>query len=179
MDDTINPSNTMQQSPTLDGYDVVGLDNDENGCSCTAHPICGHWVNVGDILVCKWDVDVFRKDQAPEAVVKVFKVSLDDGLVACHVGYLPKRLLKRDSGKRFDGMVLEVIEDLRLSDSKLTRLRSHQNYGMVYCHDVSTHDSFIGKDPFKGEAFDFEKYKTNAQSDNAATDTEEEGNEVK
>jgi hypothetical protein len=41
-----------------------------------------------------------------------------------------------------------VVQDLRLSNNSAERSRSHQNFGIVYCHVV--HDAWLyQKDPFE------------------------------
>jgi hypothetical protein len=91
-----------------------------------------------------------------ESCVQVHKLAAD-GHICCHVGYLPRRLVKasrdkvdgeKDGGKRYDGMWLKVIQDLRLSDNSAERSRSHRNYGIVYCH-FAKDDWLLGKDPFE------------------------------
>lgn len=139
--------------PSLLTYDVVGVDNEDNGRSCESHIACGKYVDVGDVLLCRWNVQQFVGD-IPEAVVKVFRIN-NDGLPGCHIGYLPKRHLKLgDSGKYLNGTVLKVIEDLRLSENRSARSRSHRNYGILYCRNVSDDPHFANKDPFNGDAFD-------------------------
>jgi hypothetical protein len=141
---------------TPKGIDVVGVDNGSHGRHCENHAICGHFVKVDDYLFCKWAVQKFDLD-APESCVQVFKLAAD-GHIGCHVGYLPRRLIKasrdksdarkKDGGKSFDGLWLKVICDLRISDNSSERSRSHRNFGIVYCHVVEE-DWLLGKDPFE------------------------------
>jgi hypothetical protein len=139
------------------GIDVVGVDNGSNGRNCEHHSVCGHFVMAGDFLFCKWAIQKFD-DDTPESCVQVHKLA-DDGHVGCHVGYLPRRLIrasrvstdgkkKKDGGKKYDGLWLKVINDLRLSDNVSERARSHRNYGMVYCHVVDD-EWLLGKNPFE------------------------------
>jgi hypothetical protein len=139
---------------TPQGIDVVGVDSGTNGRHCERHPVCGHFVKAEDFLFCKWAVQKFDLD-VPEACVQVFKLAAD-GFVGCHVGYLPRRLVKasrdkdgeKDGGKSFHGVWLKVVSDLRLSDNSAERARSHRNFGIVYCHVVDE-DWLLGKDPFE------------------------------
>ena len=93
----------------------------------------------------------------------------------CHVGYLPCRLLRPDDGRRFDGMFLLVKEDLRTSDNSAERSRSHRNYGVVYCHDISSNHHLIGKSPFDGENISpkFVKYLKKSASVDSDTNNED------
>lgn len=142
----------------LTAYDVVGVDNEDNGRSCESHIACGKYVDVGDILLCEWSVQQFRDDTS-EACVRVHRIN-SDGLVGCHVGYLPKRCLKgADTGKHLGGMVLQVVEDLRLSENTAVCSRSHRNYGILYCHNVSDDPHYAGKDPLNGDPFDMTKWR--------------------
>ena len=94
--------------------------------------MCGNFVKADDYLYCKWAVDKFDSDIL-ESCVQVFKLAAD-GLVGCHVGYLPRRVVKssrnkegkKDEGKSYNGMWLQVTSDLRLSDSSAERSRSRR-----------------------------------------------------
>lgn len=138
---------------TPKGIDVVGVENGSNGRNCEQHPICGHFVATYDYLYCKWAVQTI--DGQDEACVQVFKLA-SDGFAGCHVGYLPRRLIKssrdkegkKDGGKAYDGVWLKVVSDLRLSANTSERSRSHRNCGLVHCHVCD--DSFLaGKNPFE------------------------------
>jgi hypothetical protein len=90
---------------TPKGMDVVGLDNGSHGRSCEQHGVCGSFVLVDDILYCKWAVQTFDEDgDTPEACIQVYKLARD-GHVGCHVGYLPRRVVKasRDKDGEKDG----------------------------------------------------------------------------
>jgi hypothetical protein len=121
------------------GINVVGVDNGSHGCHCEHHGTCGHFVKAEDFLFCKWAVQKF--DDAPESCVKVFKLAAD-GHAGCHVGYLPRCLVKssknnnstKDGGKGYDGVWLKVVQNLCLSDNSAEHSRSHQNFGIAYCH---------------------------------------------
>lgn len=133
--------------------DVVGVENGSDGRSCVQHSVCGHFVTKDDMLYCKWAIQTFEGEA--ETCVQVFKLAAD-GQIGCHVGYLPRRLVKasrdedgkKDGGKSYDGTWLKVVADLRLSDNSSERARSHRNCGIVYCH-VSNDPLFIGKNPFE------------------------------
>jgi hypothetical protein len=145
----------------VQGVDVIGVDNGMNERNCTQHPICGHLVKEGDKLFCKWEVQKFEEDEEPQGCIQVFKVGLD-GLATCHVGYLPKRLLKKEQGKVYHNAWLRVIQDYRLSDNSSERQRSHRNYGLLYCHVINNNPRYCGKNPFELPGVDL--------SDNDTTD---------
>jgi hypothetical protein len=141
---------------TPKGMDVVGLDNGSNGRSCVQHSVCGSFVLVDDILYCKWAVQAFDEDgDIPEACVQVYKLACD-GHVGCHVGYLPRRVVKasrekdgvKDGGKSMDGLWLKVVKDLRMSENSSERSRSYRNCGIVYCH-VANDEWLVGMNPFE------------------------------
>jgi hypothetical protein len=139
------------------GMDVVGVDNGSHGRSCTQHAVCGHFVSKEDILYCNWAVQKFDSD-IPESCVQVFKLAMDGHVAGCHVGYLPRRVIKssrsaddrrkKDGGKSHDGTWLKVVSDLRLSDNSAERSRSHRNFGILYCH-VLKDEYLLGKNPFE------------------------------
>jgi len=54
-----------------------------------------------------------------------------DGSQACHVGFLPRRLVKQKD--KFMNKMAIVVEDLRESDNTQKRRRSHRNVGAVVC----------------------------------------------
>jgi hypothetical protein len=147
----------QERASSPQGIDIVGVDNGSHGRSCESHNICGHcFVVKDDILYCKWAVQKFDSD-VPETCVQVFKQA-PDGHVGCHVGYLPRRVIKasrskddrkfKDGGKRYDGTWLMVVADLRISDNSAERSRSHRNFGILYCH-IAKDDFLVGKNPFK------------------------------
>lgn len=142
---------TMASIPQ--GFDVVGIENGSNGRNCEQHLICGQFISKSDFLYCKWAVQ--KIDGEDEAVVKVFKLA-SDGHVGCHVGYLPRRLIKasrdesgkKDAGQKYDGIWLKIVSDLRLSNNSSERARSHRNMGMLHCH-VCNEPFLVGNDPFE------------------------------
>ena len=141
---------------TAKGIDVYGVDIGSNGRSCVSHDVCGHFVKEGDPLYCSWEVQEF--DGETESVVQVHKLA-GDGFVGCHIGYLPRRLIKasrsnhgdhkKDGGRSYDGTWLNVVADLRLSKSAAERSRSQRNSGIVYCHIIQDNPRFVGVNPFQ------------------------------
>jgi hypothetical protein len=109
---------------TPKGIDVIGVDNGSHGHSCTQHPICGNFVFVDNKLYCKWAVQSFDDECTPESCIQVYKL-VADGHVGCHVGYLPRQLVrasrdkngKKDRGKSSEGMWLKVIKDFQTSEN--------------------------------------------------------------
>jgi hypothetical protein len=69
----------------------------------------------------------------------------------CQVGYLPKRLFKKPGAHKFDAIFLRVIADLRISENKSDRARSHQNYGMVTCEVIRDYPRYNLKKPLDGD----------------------------
>jgi hypothetical protein len=86
----------MASSSPPQGIDVVGVDNGSHGRHCENHSICGHFVKADDFLYCKWAVQKF--DDTPESCVQVYKLA-SDGHIGCHVGYLPRCIIKASRNK--------------------------------------------------------------------------------
>lgn len=155
------------------GIEVVGVDNNSDGRSCSLHKVCGHFVTVGDKLFCRWQVQQFHDRDEPEACVQVFKMAADGG-VGCHVGYLPLRLVmtSRDSdgiedlGMSYNGKWMTVVHDLRISDNTAERSRSKHNYGIVLCQQILDDPRFVGVDPFET--------RVNLSDDDGSTDEDDE-----
>jgi hypothetical protein len=132
--------------------DVVGLDSESHGRSCTQHLCCGHSVKVGDMLFCTWQIQLIEHSNMsePEEVIQVYKVA-PDGLAYCHVGYLPKRLFRKYGPKQFDKLFLRVLIDYRISDNSHERSRSHHFYGMALTSIIKDDIQLIGKNPLQGD----------------------------
>jgi hypothetical protein len=143
--------------------DVVGVDCGLGGRSCNQHMCCGHSIQIGDKLVCKWNVGIvpqkWRAKPPPneegvvemEEQVKVYKL-IEDGLVSCQIGYLPRRLFKQKAALLFDLSYLRVTEDLRLSYSKHERTRSTRFLGIVSCQVIYNNPNYNGHNPFEGDS---------------------------
>lgn len=149
--ETINSEEVTPLSEVI-SVDVVGVDMGDNGRSCANHNVCGHFVGPKDILVTKWAIMKFG--EAREECYPVWKISRDDGLPQCLVGFLPRRVFVKKPLKYFDHVVLRVVEDLRVSENKTERARSHRNYGVLYCKIIHEDERYIGKRVFDGESFD-------------------------
>jgi hypothetical protein len=145
--------------------DVVGVDSELNGRSCSLHPCCGHTILIGDKLVCSWGVSTAPKrwqqktplkkvpEEELEEHVKVFKVGTD-GLASCHVGYLPRRLFKANPAPSFDLMFLRVKLDYRISDNQHERSRSGRFLGIVLCEVIRNNPKYNGHNPFDNDPCD-------------------------
>jgi hypothetical protein len=142
----------MSNISEITAVDVVGLDNESHGRSCTQHLCCGHTVKVDDVLFCSWQIVVIEEgeDAIPEEVIQVYKVA-EDGLAYCHVGFLAKRLFKKYGPKAFDKMFLLVKKDYRVSDNSHERSRSHHYNGMALASIIVDDNRFNGKNPLEGE----------------------------
>jgi hypothetical protein len=79
-----------------------------------------------------------------------------DGHVGCHVGYLPRRLVRasrdkndeKGGGKSYEGMWLKVIKDFQTSNNLSECSQSYRNFGLVHCY-VTNDLYLVGKDPFQ------------------------------
>jgi hypothetical protein len=160
-------SNTMFGAPTFTDVhiDVVGVDSEINGRSCSLHPCCGHSLYIGDKLVCSWGVASAPKrwqlktslkktnDEEIEEYVKVFKVGTD-GLASCHVGFLPRRLFRNYPAPSFDLMFLRIKEDYRISENQHERSRSGRFLGIVLCEVIRNNTKYNGHNPFDNDPCD-------------------------
>jgi hypothetical protein len=161
----------------LTAVDVVGLQSETHGRSCNDHMCCGHHVGVNDKLVCIWQVQqIDERPNAPlEEVIQVHKIGRD-GLVTCHVGYLPKRLFCKHGSHRFDLMYLKVKHDLRCSDNSHERQRSHRNHGVVLCDIIKDNVKYNSHNPFQGDPCDVsvheEVKETIKENDDAVSDAQ-------
>lgn len=138
-------------SPFPISLDVIGVDKGDNGQSCDSHIVCGHFVKQDNILVTKWAVQDFG--DGTEQCYQVWKVAMD-GLTQCHIGYLPRRVFVKKPDRYYDSVVLQVVEDLRISENRTERARSNRNYGMLFCKVVTNNPHYCGRNIFQGEAFD-------------------------
>jgi hypothetical protein len=148
-------SNANKKPPNifdLTVVDIVGLDSESHGRSCTQHLCCGHSVKENDVLFCTWQIQLIENSTLgePEEVVQVYKIA-EDGLAYCHVGYLPKRLFRKYGPKQFDKMFLRVLKDYRISDNSHERSRSHHFYGMALGKIIRDDLRFLGKNPLNGD----------------------------
>jgi hypothetical protein len=145
--------------------DVVGVDSELNGRSCSLHPCCGHTILIGDKLVCSWGVAAAPKqwqlktalkkvpEEELEEHVKVYKIGTD-GLASCHVGYLPRRLFKSNPAPSFDLMYLRVKLDYRISNNQHERSRSSRFLGIVLCEVIRNNPKYNGHNPFDNDPCD-------------------------
>jgi hypothetical protein len=118
----------MYEEETILGVDIIGCDEGSDGRSCISHEVCGKFVQVGDILVLRWEVIPIGDDI--EEVIKAHVIR--DGSQECHIGYLPRHLLRQK--ERYKNKMAVVIEDLRLSTNFQRRRRSERNKGILYCN---------------------------------------------
>ncbi|ETV83614.1 hypothetical protein H257_04306 [Aphanomyces astaci] len=109
----------------LKAVDIVGVSSGEGTRSCTCHDICGDSLTVDDLVVCRLEVQ--GESGNLEEVLKVFRLVASEQ--ACHVGFLPLRLLKKKED--FANKIAIIVEDYRTSPSKYQRQRSERNVGIV------------------------------------------------
>ena len=70
--------------------EIIGLDSNTNGRSCTAHDVCGEHVAVGDAL-CLVRCIIAHND-VDEVAIKCVKII--DGVDTCTVAYVPRILMQ-------------------------------------------------------------------------------------
>ncbi|KAG3023969.1 hypothetical protein PC120_g7285 [Phytophthora cactorum] len=122
----------MDQQQMIAGVDDVGCDEGGGGRSCASHEICGQHLKLDDVFVFRAEVECSNDEDISgdlDIVVKAYV--LRSGSQACHVGFLPRRLLQmRD---KYANKMATVVEDLRKSDNSQKRRRSERNRGIVRC----------------------------------------------
>jgi hypothetical protein len=145
-------NNKLPNIADLTVVDIVGLDSESLGRSCTQHLCCGHSLKENDILFCTWQIQLIENSTLgePEEVEQVYKVA-EDGLAYCHVGYLPKRLFCKYGPKQFDQLFVRVLKDYRISDNSHEQSRSHHFYGMALGKTIRDDLQFLGKNPLNGD----------------------------
>jgi hypothetical protein len=72
---------------------------------------------------------IIDEDDQLEYVVKAFVIR--SGAQTCHVGFLPRRLLRMKAA--YEKKMATAVEDLRKSEHSKTRRRSERNIGIVRC----------------------------------------------
>ncbi|KAE9246626.1 hypothetical protein PF001_g24608 [Phytophthora fragariae] len=117
-------------APTIAGVDIVGCDAGDAGRSCTVHDVCGKHLKIDDAIVFRGEA-VMADNGDVEYAVKAYVIRL--GAQLCHVGFLPRRLLRQRTA--YENKMATVVEDLRKSDNSQKRRRSERNKGIG--HSVS------------------------------------------
>lgn len=134
---TCNATQERAPASLIPGVDVVGCDDGDGGRSCATHDVCGQYLKVDDVLVFRGEV-ITAEGGEVEYVLKAYVIR--SGSQACHVGYLPRRLLRLSAA--YENKMTTVVEDLRKSDNSQRRRRSERNKGIVRClmlTDVEEH----------------------------------------
>jgi hypothetical protein len=91
---------------------IIGLKLGTNGRSREAHLCCGASLHVGDLV--RFHLVMLEvQGGAPIEALKVLKIK--DGTEGCHVGFLPRHILKgarRNEFKDAFGQVIILYQDL-------------------------------------------------------------------
>jgi hypothetical protein len=125
-------SKNIRQSSTMtdtgrDG-EIVGLKSGTSGRSCEAHFCCGASLHVGDLVRFRL-VMLEVQGGAPFEALKVIKIK--DGTEGCHVGFLPRYILKgarRNEFKDAFGQVILLYQDLTV---KVLRRKNDRILGVA------------------------------------------------
>jgi len=146
--------------------EIVGVNCGDGTRSCATHEVCGHFLDLGMLLFLVKEVQendhprestVEIPQEQPhshhlQVVVKAYRIA-PDGKPMCHVGFLPRRLLRGDHYKLYVDRFVVVKEDLRLSENSHARKRSHWNCGIVRCK-LLPKEGIFACNPFK-DAFEW------------------------
>ncbi|KAG1709585.1 hypothetical protein DVH05_020235 [Phytophthora capsici] len=131
----------MSEASFVQGVDVVGCDVGDGGRSCGTHDICGQHLKVDDTIVFRAEVVCVDEGDINgdlEYILKAYVIR--GGSQACHVGFLPRRLLRKRAV--YNNKMATVVEDLRTSENSQKRRRSERSMGIVRClllSDVEEH----------------------------------------
>jgi hypothetical protein len=107
--------------------EVVGLNANNNGRSCSIHGCCGMSLCVGDVLRLK--ETIAKIDGFDTYAVKL--VRIDDGIEGCTVAFVPRLQLICAKIARNINQFCVVKELYQNSSYNFLRLKSHRNLGMA------------------------------------------------
>ena len=107
--------------------EIVGLESDTNGRSCTVHETCGESVEVGDVL--RLVECVISYNGVNEIAVKCVKVM--DGHDTCTVAFLPRVLASLPKVQQHLNKFVQVSELYNDSKNTYKRAKSQANHGMA------------------------------------------------
>jgi hypothetical protein len=108
--------------------EMVGLKSDTNGRSCEAHLCCGASLHVGDLVRFRL-VILEVQEGTPVEALKVLKIK--DCTKGCHIGFLPRYILKgarRNEFKDAFGQVIIIYQD---STFKILRRKNDHLLGVA------------------------------------------------
>ena len=107
--------------------EIVGLESDTNGRSCTVHETCGESVEVGDAL--RLVECVISHNGVNKIAVKCVKVM--DGQDTCTVAFLPRALASLPKVQQHLNKFVQVSELYNDSKNMYKRAKSQANHGMA------------------------------------------------
>jgi hypothetical protein len=115
---------TMSSSPE---FEIVGLNANTNGRSCTLHECCGKEVEPGDVLrLVPTSVSI---DGVIEDAVKC--VLVIQGNDTCTVGFVPRVIANTEMVKEHHYLFVQVKEVYDDSDNTYKHKKSYKNHGMA------------------------------------------------
>lgn len=104
--------------------EIVGIERSHGGRSCEEHDVCGT-VLQEDCVVRIRRMQIIGQHGKEESALAVYWIS--DGIDRCHVGFLPRHLLKQ--WQQYDGRIAQVVDLYRESESPAKRRKNARNYG--------------------------------------------------
>ena len=107
--------------------EIVGLDGDANGRSCTAHDVCGEHVAVGDAL--RLVRCIVTHNDIDKVAIKCVKVI--DGVDTCTVACVPHILMQLPKEQTHINKFVQVSELHLQSKSACKSAKSEANCGMA------------------------------------------------
>jgi hypothetical protein len=118
--------------------EIVGIERSDGGRSCEEHDVCGTVLHE-DCVVRIRHMQIIGEHGKEESALAVYWIS--DGIDRCHVGFLPRHLLKQ--WQQYDGRIAQVVDLYKGSESPTKRRKNARNYGCCeavlidYCEEDS------------------------------------------
>ncbi len=106
--------------------EIVGIYCSNNGRSCEMHECCGETLEADQVLRFKKEL-VFEDG---EVIVRVKVVRIHNGQEKCHVGYLPRVVVRYMADKYIEQFAV-VMEIYKESEEAYKNVKSRHNGGMA------------------------------------------------
>ena len=116
------PLDTIEH-PVGISVDIVGIEEGSCGRSCEEHGVCGTVLEENAVVRIR-HVQILV-DGSEESALAAYWI--EDGIDRCHVGFLPRHLLKH--WKEYDGRIAQIVEMYNDSENSAKRRKSQRNLG--------------------------------------------------
>jgi hypothetical protein len=120
--------------PSGVAVDIVGIARGDRGRSCEEHEVCGA-VLQEDCVVRIRHVQIIGATGKEESALAAYWIS--DGIDRCHVGFLPRHLLK--DWQVYNGRIAQVVDIYEGSDSHAKKRKNVRISGCCEAVLIDTH----------------------------------------